>query len=59
MKYKRILQKLSGEALMGDERTIIDPVRAEYAVEIKNSRPRCEIAMVLVEEIFLGVTWDQ
>ena len=37
MKYKRILLKLSGEALMGDRNYGIDPVRlAEYAEEIKN-----------------------
>ena len=37
MKYKRILLKLSGEALMGDRNYGIDPVRlAEYASEIKN-----------------------
>lgn len=36
MKYKRILLKLSGEALMGDNQYGIDPVRlAEYAGEIK------------------------
>jgi uridylate kinase len=41
MKYKRILPKLSGEALMGDTDNGIDPVRfTEYAAEIKNSRPR-------------------
>jgi len=36
MKYKRILLKLSGEALMGDNQYGIDPKRlAEYAQEIK------------------------
>ncbi len=36
MKYKRILLKLSGEALMGDRQYGIDPIRlAEYAAEIK------------------------
>lgn len=36
MKYKRILLKLSGEALMGDNQYGIDPNRlAEYAQEIK------------------------
>jgi uridylate kinase len=36
MKYKKILLKLSGEALMGDRQYGIDPVRlAEYAEEIK------------------------
>ncbi|MFI2742075.1 UMP kinase [Zhouia sp. PK063] len=37
MQYKRILLKLSGEALMGKRQYGIDPVRlAEYANEIKN-----------------------
>ena len=36
MSYKRILLKLSGEALMGDRSYGIDPKRlAEYAEEIK------------------------
>lgn len=36
MRYKRILLKLSGEALMGEKQYGIDPVRiAEYADEIK------------------------
>lgn len=36
MKYNRILLKLSGEALMGDQQYGIDPVRlADYAEEIK------------------------
>lgn len=36
MKYKRILLKLSGEALMGDRQYGIDPARlAEYASDIK------------------------
>ncbi len=36
MKYKRILLKLSGEALMGDNQYGIDPARlSEYAKEIK------------------------
>lgn len=36
MKFKRILLKLSGEALMGDRQYGIDPVRlAEYAKDIK------------------------
>jgi uridylate kinase len=35
MKYKRILLKLSGEALMGNRQYGIDPARlAEYAEEI-------------------------
>ncbi|GAL78829.1 uridine monophosphate kinase [Algibacter lectus] len=36
MKYKRILLKLSGEALMGERQYGIDPERlAEYAQDIK------------------------
>ena len=36
MKYKRILLKLSGEALMGDKSFGLDPKRlADYAAEIK------------------------
>ena len=36
MPYKRILLKLSGEALMGDKQYGIDPKRiADYAQEIK------------------------
>ena len=36
MKYKRILLKLSGEALMGNRQYGIDPERlAEYAQDIK------------------------
>jgi uridylate kinase len=36
MQYKRILLKLSGEALMGEKQYGIDPIRiAEYAQEIK------------------------
>jgi uridylate kinase len=38
MKYKRILLKLSGEALMGEQKTGIDPARlAMYANEIKQA----------------------
>ena len=37
MKYKRILLKLSGEALMGVQDSGIDPDRiSQYASEIKN-----------------------
>lgn len=37
MQYKRILLKLSGEALMGNRQYGIDPDRlAEYAQEIKS-----------------------
>jgi uridylate kinase len=36
MKYKRILLKLSGEALMGERQYGIDPkILSEYANEIK------------------------
>ena len=36
MQYKRVLLKLSGEALMGDRQYGIDPKRlAEYAQDIK------------------------
>jgi len=49
MKYKRILLKLSGEALMGDRQYGIDPVRlAEYANEIKKIVAKnVEIAIVI------------
>lgn len=49
MKYKRILLKLSGEALMGDRAYGIDPKRlAEYAVEIKKMVDKgVEIALVI------------
>ena len=36
MKYKRVLLKLSGEALMGEYNHGIDPIRLnDYAIEIK------------------------
>lgn len=49
MKYKRILLKLSGEALMGDNQYGIDPVRlSEYAQEIKKINDLgVEIAIVI------------
>ena len=49
MKYKRILLKLSGEALMGDRQYGIDPQRlAEYATEIKQIHEKgVEIAIVI------------
>ncbi|MGV8993213.1 MAG: UMP kinase [Flavobacterium sp.] len=49
MKYKRILLKLSGEALMGDRQYGIDPVRlAEYAAEIKQIHEQgIQIAIVI------------
>jgi uridylate kinase len=58
MKYKRILLKLSGEALMGDRQYGIDPVRlAEYAADIKTIHEQgVEIAIVIGGgNIFRGV----
>lgn len=58
MKYKRILLKLSGEALMGDNQYGIDPKRlAEYAQEIKKIHQLdVEIAIVIGGgNIFRGV----
>jgi len=58
MKYKRILLKLSGEALMGDRQYGIDPIRlAEYAQEIKIIHDKgIEIAIVIGGgNIFRGV----
>lgn len=58
MKYKRILLKLSGEALMGDRQYGIDPKRlAEYAAEIKQIHEKgVEIAIVIGGgNIFRGV----
>ena len=58
MKYKRILLKLSGEALMGDLNYGIDPKRlAEYAHEIKKVHAKgVEIAIVIGGgNIFRGV----
>ena len=58
MKYKRILLKLSGEALMGDRQYGIDPQRlAEYAEEIKQIHDKgVEIAIVIGGgNIFRGV----
>ncbi|AWM13812.1 UMP kinase [Flavobacterium sp. NRK F10] len=58
MKYKRILLKLSGEALMGDRQYGIDPKRlAEYAEEIKTIHDKgVEIAIVIGGgNIFRGV----
>ena len=59
MKYKRILLKLSGEALMGDQNHGIDPVRMkEYAEEIKEiQQTGTEIAIVIGGgNIFRGVS---
>ncbi len=58
MQYKRILLKLSGEALMGDRNHGIDPKRlAEYAKEIKGiAKTGVEIAIVIGGgNIFRGV----
>ncbi len=57
MKYKRILLKLSGEALMGDKQFGIDNNRlAEYAMEIKKLYKEVEIAIVIGGgNIFRGV----
>lgn len=39
MKYKRVLLKLSGEALMGDQKYGIDPQRLDqYALEILETK---------------------
>ena len=58
MKYKRILLKLSGEALMGERQYGIDPkILSEYADEIKQLHDRgIEIAIVIGGgNIFRGV----
>jgi uridylate kinase len=58
MEYKRILLKLSGEALMGERQYGIDPKRlAEYAVEIKEIVDMgIEVAIVIGGgNIFRGV----
>ena len=58
MKYKRILLKLSGEALMGTRQYGIDPVRlSEYAEEIKEIKNLgVEVAIVIGGgNIFRGV----
>lgn len=58
MKYKRILLKLSGEALMGERQYGIDPARlAEYAEDIKEIHDQgVEIAIVIGGgNIFRGV----
>jgi len=58
MAYKRILLKLSGEALMGDRQYGIDPKRlAEYALEIKKIVDNgIEVAIVIGGgNIFRGV----
>ena len=58
MKYKRILLKLSGEALMGTRQYGIDPVRlSEYAEDIKQiTEQGVEVAIVIGGgNIFRGV----
>lgn len=58
MKYKRILLKLSGEALMGDRQYGIDPQRlAEYAADIATiTKLGVEVAIVIGGgNIFRGV----
>ena len=58
MKYKRILLKLSGEALMGERQYGIDPIRlAGYAQEIKKiTTMGVEVAIVIGGgNIFRGV----
>ena len=58
MKYKRILLKLSGESLMGDQQYGIDPNRlATYAEEIKEvQRAGVQVAVVIGGgNIFRGV----
>ncbi|MEZ4777852.1 MAG: UMP kinase [Flavobacteriaceae bacterium] len=59
MQYKRILLKLSGEALMGEQQYGIDPVRLqEYADEIKNIVSKgVQVAIVIGGgNIFRGVS---
>jgi uridylate kinase len=59
MKYKRILLKLSGEALMGQKNHGIDPIRLDdYAKEIKEiQKTGTEIAIVIGGgNIFRGVS---
>ncbi|MFY0600284.1 MAG: UMP kinase [Cyclobacteriaceae bacterium] len=62
MKYKRILLKLSGEALMGDRQHGIDPDRlAQYAEEIKKVKDKgLELAIVIGGgNIFRGVDGEK
>jgi uridylate kinase len=59
MQYKRVLLKLSGEALMGDRHYGIDPNRLkEYAKEIKEVTEKgIELAIVIGGgNIFRGVS---
>jgi len=58
MKYKRVLLKLSGEALLGSQQYGIDPIRlAQYAKEIKEVNEQgVEVAIVIGGgNIFRGV----
>jgi uridylate kinase len=61
MKYKRILLKLSGEALMGDKQFGIDNNRlTQYASEIKQLYKNVEIAIVIGGgNIFRGVQAEE
>lgn len=62
MKYKRILLKLSGEALMGEQKFGIDPKRLEqYTSEIKIAKESgVELAIVIGGgNIFRGIQAEQ
>jgi len=56
MKYKRILLKLSGEAMMGEKEYGFDSDRIElYANEIKKIYDlNIQIAIVMAEAIYSG-----
>ena len=59
MQFKRVLLKLSGEALMGEKQYGIDPIRlAEYASEVKQVIDKgIEVAIVIGGgNIFRGLT---
>ena len=48
MKYRRVLLKLSGEALMGEQQYGIDPQRLnDYAEEIAEASKQAQIAIVI------------
>ena len=48
MKYTRVLLKLSGEALMGNQQYGIDPGRLnDYAEEIAEASKQAQIAIVI------------
>ncbi|KXX68153.1 UMP kinase [Flammeovirga sp. SJP92] len=62
MKYKRVLLKLSGEALMGEQQYGIDPTRlVQYAQEIKKVVDQeVEVAIVIgAGNIFRGMQADK